>query len=68
MARSSEAAVGDPVKDAAREVAISEVWRPTLAAIVDSLMRRDTVIGGRLKAVDPVPYETSQLCLEAVDD
>jgi hypothetical protein len=60
--------VGDPIRDVDREVPIPEVWRPTLAAIVDSLVRRDAVIGVGLQAVDPIPPETSKACLEAVDD
>jgi hypothetical protein len=63
-----EAHVGDPVKDASLEVPIPEAWRPTLKAVVDSLVRRDTVIGERLPSVDPVPAEISQQCLQAVDD
>ena len=60
--------MADPVKDDSREVPVPEVWRPTLAAIVGSLVRRDAMIGAGLQAVDPTPYETSQACLEAVDD
>jgi Transposase, Mutator family len=60
--------VGDPVKDASLEVPIPEAWRPTLEAVVDSLVRRDTVIGAGLPSVDPVPLEISQRCLQAVDD
>lgn len=56
----------DPLKDADREVLVPDVWRPTLAAIVDSLVRRDAIIGGGTEGVDPTPYETSQLCLQAV--
>ncbi|GAA2194491.1 DUF7668 domain-containing protein [Micromonospora lupini] len=60
--------MGDPVKDEALDVPIPEVWRPTLRAIVDSLVRRDTVVGAGLPSVDPVSPETSQLCLQAIDD
>jgi hypothetical protein len=60
--------VGDPVKDASLEFPIPEAWRPTLEAVVDSLVRRDTVIGAGLPSVDPVPPDISQRCLQAVDD
>jgi hypothetical protein len=63
----AEAAVSDPVKDTGLEVPIPEVWRPTPAAIVESLVRRDTVVAGPLKAVEAVSDAVSQLCLEAVD-
>ena len=59
--------MGDPVKDASHEVAIPEAWRPTLKAVVDSLVRRDTVIGVGLPSVDPVPAEISQQCIDAID-
>ena len=60
--------MGDPVKDASLEGPIPEAWRPTLKAVVDSLARRDAVIGAGLPSVDPVPAEISQQCLQAVDD
>ena len=60
--------MGDPVKDASLEVPIPEVWRPTLKAVVESLARRDTVIGAALPSVDPVPADISQQCLQAVDN
>jgi hypothetical protein len=60
--------VGDPVKVDSREGPIPEAWRPTLAAIVDSLVRGDAVIGAGLPAVDPVPPDVSRRCLQAVDD
>jgi hypothetical protein len=60
--------VSDPVKDEDLEVPVPDVWRPTLAAIVDSLARRDAIVGAGLSSVDPVPPDTSQTCLQAVDD
>ncbi len=60
--------MGDPVKDDSLEVPIPEVWRPTLKAVVDSLVRRDTIIGAGLPSVAPVSAEVSQRCLQAVDD
>lgn len=63
-----EGGVADPAKDDALQVPVPEVWRPTLKAVVDSLVRRDTIIGAGLPSVDPVPGETSHQCLEAIGD
>src|SRR4051794_24522217 len=52
--------VGDPVKDEALEVPVPEVWRPTLEAVVDSLVRRDSIIGAGLPALSPVSADTTQ--------
>ncbi|MGV9213995.1 DUF7668 domain-containing protein [Micromonospora sp. RB23] len=60
--------MGDPVKDASLEGSIPQAWRPTLKAVVDSLVRRDAAIGAGLPPVDPVPSELSQKCLQAVDN
>jgi hypothetical protein len=60
--------VGQPVKDAALEVAIPEAWRPILTAVVDSLVRRDAVIAAGLSAVEPVSPKTRQQCLDAIND
>jgi hypothetical protein len=58
--------MGDPVKDTELEVLVPEVWRPTLRAIVDSLVRRDVVLAADLTAVDAVSVAVTQLCLQAV--
>ena len=60
--------MGDPVKDASLEVPIPEIWRSTLTAVVNSLVRRDTVIGAGLPSVDPVPADVWQRCLQAVKE
>jgi hypothetical protein len=60
--------VDDPVKDATFEAPVPEVWRPTLAAVVDSLARPDATVATDLPSVDPVPPATWQRCLHAVDD
>lgn len=60
--------MNDPAKDADVEFPVPEVWRPTLRAIVDSLVRRDAVLGAGLPVVDPVSADVTQLCLRAVDD
>ena len=56
-----------PVKDGERERPVPEDWRATLAAIVDSLVRRDDVLAAGLDWIDPVPPDTTALCLGAVD-
>ena len=58
--------MGDPVKDASREAPIPQAWRPTLTAVVDSLARRDVVIGLAVPSLDPVPADIWQRCLQAV--
>lgn len=60
--------MGEPVKDASREVPIPQAWRPTLMAVVDSLARRDIVIGAAVPSLDPVPAHIRQQCLQAVDN
>ncbi|MEV4216547.1 hypothetical protein [Micromonospora sp. NPDC049662] len=60
--------MGDPVKDATLEGPIPEAWRPTLKAVVDSLVGRDAAIGAGLPPVDPVPTEISQKCRQAIDN
>src|SRR4051794_35645415 len=59
---------GRPVNDVAVEVAIPGIWRPTLSAVVDTLVRRDAIIAAGLPAVNPVSAETRQQCLNAIDD
>jgi hypothetical protein len=60
--------VVDPVKDPEVEAAVPEAWRPVLGAIVDSLVRRDLVLGADLTAVDPASAVVRQQCLQAVED
>ena len=60
--------MNDPVKDAGVEFPFPEGWRPTLRAIVDSLVRRDAVLGADLPVVDLVSADVTQQCLRAVDD
>jgi hypothetical protein len=59
--------VAEPVKDGEHEGPVPEEWRATLAAIVDSLVRRDDVLAAGLDSVDPVSPDTTFACLEAVD-
>ncbi len=57
-----------PVKDTEQEGPVPDVWRPTLAAIVESLVREDSVLAAELPAVNPVSEELSRLCINAVHD
>ena len=45
---------------------IAEVWRPTLAAIVDSLVRGDAMIGFGVPGVDPTSEQLSEQCRRAI--
>jgi hypothetical protein len=56
-----------PTQDEGVEVPVPESWRPTLRAIVDSLVRRDVVLGAGLASVDPVSVDDTQQFLRAVD-
>lgn len=47
---------------------IPEAWRPTLSSLVDSLARRDALIGAGLPNVDPASPELSTHCHDAVDE
>lgn len=58
----------DPTKDEDLELPVPNVWRPTLKAIVDSLVRRDSRIGVGLPSVTPASADTTRQCLQAVDD
>jgi hypothetical protein len=58
----------DPVKDTESEGSVPEVWRSTLRAIVDSLVRRDAVLADGLPAVDAVSVAETQIFLQAVAD
>jgi hypothetical protein len=60
--------VSGPVKDEDVEVAVPEVWRSTLRAIVDSLVRRDAVLSIGLPSVDPLSEDDTQRCLQAIAD
>ena len=51
--------------DVQRSVHIS--WRPTLAAIVRSLVERASTIAEGLPVVDPVPADVREQCLRAID-
>ena len=55
----------EPVKDEERPVA--EVWRPALAAIVDSLVRREGVLARGVEGVEPVPLDKTRSYFDAVD-
>jgi hypothetical protein len=55
--------MADPVKDKHVEGAVPEVWRPTLRAIVDSLVRRDVMLGAGLPAVDPLSADATLVSL-----
>lgn len=50
-----------------QESSVPETWRPTLAAIVDSLVRRDVEVGAGIQNVTPTPPELSAQCFTAVD-
>ncbi|MEU8660586.1 DUF7668 domain-containing protein [Actinoplanes philippinensis] len=56
-----------PVKDEEREGPVAQVWRPTLAAVVDSLVQREGVLARGLRAVEPVSPVRTRSCLDAVD-
>jgi hypothetical protein len=58
--------VAEPVKYGEHEGPVPQEWRATLAAIVDSLIRRDDTLAAGLYSVDPVPPDTIAACLEAV--
>lgn len=42
----------DPVKDGEQERSIPDVWRPALAAIVDSIARGDAVVAADMPEVE----------------
>lgn len=56
-----------PVKDEEREGPVAEAWRPTLAAIVDSLAHREDHLAAGMAAVEPVSEVKTRSCLDAVD-
>jgi hypothetical protein len=60
--------MGVPAKDDSREMRVPEVWRPTLTAVVDSLVRGDISIGAQVPSVRPTPPALSQQCLQAIAD
>jgi hypothetical protein len=60
--------MSDPVKDPDLETPIPLVWRPALRGIVDSLVRRDAIVGGGHPSVEPVSAEDLQRCLQAIED
>jgi hypothetical protein len=59
--------VAQPVKDEERQGPVAEVWRPTLAAVVDSLVQREGVLAPGVGAVEPVSPVKTRSCLDAVD-
>jgi hypothetical protein len=59
--------VAEPVKDGEHEGPVPQQWRATLAAIVDSLVRKDAILAAGVDSVDPVPPDTTASCLDAVD-
>lgn len=56
-----------PCKDE-NETAVPEIWRPTLSALVDSLVYGAPSIGSGLSEVDPLPLDTHEACLAAIED
>lgn len=54
-----------PLKDEV-QTAVPHVWRDTLGAIVDSLIRGDLRIGQGVEDVDPVSADVSNHCREIV--
>lgn len=46
---------------------VPQGWRPTLEALVDSLVRRDRVIGDGVVGVEPVSAGLRATCLDAID-
>lgn len=46
---------------------IPDAWRPTFAAVVNSIVERAAMIGGGLPEVDPVSEGVREQCLAAVD-
>ena len=46
---------------------IPDPWRPTLSALVDSLVERAPTIGGGIPDVESVPDRVRKQCLSAVD-
>lgn len=59
--------MAEPVEDGQHEGPIPPDWRATLAAIVNSLARRDDVLAAGLDSVDLVPPDTTASCFDAVD-
>lgn len=55
-----------PQKDET-EGPIPDVWRPTFAALVNSLVERSPTLGEGLPDVDPVSAEVREQCLSAVE-
>ena len=56
-----------PLKDEV-QTPVPHVWRDTLGAIVDSLIRGDARIGEGLESVDPISEAVSNHCREIVAD
>lgn len=56
----------EPVKDEEQERPIPDVWRPTLAAIVESITRGDAVVAADLPEVE-VDSDFSGDCRNAVE-
>lgn len=55
-----------PQKDET-EGPIPDVWRPTFAALVNSLVERSPTLGQGLPDVDPVSAEVREQCFSAVE-
>jgi len=55
----------EPLKTDA-QTAVPHLWRATLAAIVDSLIRGDTRIGESVKYVEPLSEADSRACRDNV--
>jgi hypothetical protein len=55
-----------PVKDDQQERPVPDVWRPTLSAIVESLVREEAVIAAELPQVEPVSEDRSEACRNAI--
>jgi hypothetical protein len=47
---------------------VPEIWRPTISALVDSLVERAPTIGVGVPEVEPVPDDVCNQCFSAVDD